>query len=1388
MTLNYSTDILSRPQALNVTNLFGQIVSEVINPVELTLGQLSPFGPGPQGHVWRHFSGRQSSEEYWRTHLMDADSAAIFLALLAGDYVPVVDHSLHSVFPTTTTDDPSVLICAAWAIVQAHHTDSSNIIFAATRDISQKAEQEMVPCCLRVLPDDPISSVLSAIRRHRTEAAGLSQTARQSLLKEFPDSRGVAFSVQEASHSLLSPHSSPSSLPHSLTIIASIHQDDSLRLTAQFDSRVMSDVECQRLLQQLEHVFNSVATGDPYQQIGQVSVISPQDLALLKEWNRTPPTPLNRCVHDLIMDRCESNPAALSISAWDGCFTYGELRDLSGRLATHLLKQSGGAVRTAKVPVCMEKSQVVPVAILAVLRAGATCVMVDPSQPLQRVHALTKDLAAPLAVVSSSGASAMNEIVANPIVVSSAMLNTLPPSSTPFPAVNPQSPAFIVFTSGSTGKPKGIVMRHYNISSALRDLPLSHNVTTGLLMLHFASYAFDASLSETFLTLSTGSCLCIPSEFDRTNDLSGFIREQNINWAILTSSAAAVLHPADVPSLQTLLLVGEPLPSRAVDLWAADRTLINGYGPAECSFACAVGRVPSRGWKPGTIGPVVNGLGWITTVSDPSRLAAIGAVGELLVEGPSVTAGYLDEPEKTAASFIPGPAWLQDFRNDTTATRLYRTGDLVQFTGGGEIRFVGRRDTQVKLNGQRIELGEVEHNVRAGFPDGTVVIAEVVTPAGDHPRPLLVAFVCIQPSQKKSNDHPVEAVPVPNDLFRFQVEAARTHFLSVLPRHMVPAAFLPLNYIPFSAAGKADRRRLREMAGSMSRTELEKFMASECKSSSSSPPSTGLERLLQQLFAQVLRVPPESISSEHSFFQLGGDSVVAMALVSMARRAGVRISIANVFRHPRLSDLASIIKIDSEVVPSKQAAEDGQRGLDQKLASYASSYLALSSREALLESVLRSCQSHLSADDISEVLPVTGFQNMELRGQPCIYRILHFDKPLDYDRLEAACQALMQRHSILRTTFQPHGDTALQIVHVHPEARLQRMYLAVHDPQYVERVCTAQENDKGTFNTPITQFTIVQGLSPIHHSLIIRLSHAQYDGVSMPMLYNDLKCLYEGSPLPQATPFTAHMEHWLDAQGSQSALSYWQGLLEASSMTYLRDPSLPQDRKDPTDNNLVMVKRQCHLGDSLTKKAGITTATLVKAAWAFVLMQITQQNDVTFAQTVSTRKLDAPNTTNVVGPCINHVPVRVPLQHSWTILDLLQYVQNQHTESEPFNIFDHSSIVDRCSAWSKKNSFGSLVTHQNIDTGPSSGSSFSIGNAECVSVDSSLGEKLHLPPHETVMVTTFPGTGNLGLVIQLEASSRTLGPKYANVVVQHLENAIQHFVGSPSTNISALLS
>lgn len=184
----------------------------------------------------------------------------------------------------------------------------------------------------------------------------------------------------------------------------------------------------------------------------------------------------------------------------------------------------------------------------------------------------------------------------------------------------------------------------------------------------------------------------------RLNNLAGTIRELKINWAVLTPSTLNLMQPEDVPSLKTLVVAGETVTRGLVDKWADKLTLINAYGPAE-GTCCTVGAI-QPGWRTGTVGKMLGCVGWIVSPSNISKLAAIGSVGELIIEGSVVTRGYLDDPEKTAAAYINRPAWLQSFRErfstEATSSRLYKTGDLVQYNNDGTIRYIGRKDTQVK--------------------------------------------------------------------------------------------------------------------------------------------------------------------------------------------------------------------------------------------------------------------------------------------------------------------------------------------------------------------------------------------------------------------------------------------------------------------------------------------------------------------------------------------------------------------------------------------------------------------------------------------------------------------------------------------------------------------
>lgn len=241
-------------------------------------------------------------------------------------------------------------------------------------------------------------------------------------------------------------------------------------------------------------------------------------------------------------------------------------------------------------------------------------------------------------------------------------------------------------------------------------------------------------------------------------------------------------------------------------------------------------------------------------------------------------------------------------------------------------------------------------------------------------------------------------------------------------------------------------------------------------------------------------------------------------------------------------------------------------------------------------------------------------------------------------------------------------------------------------------------------------------------------------------------------------------------------------------MTYLRDP--PGRQVDSSSHaeemdTLIVAQGRTHIGNTIQKQTGTTMATVVKAAWAAVLVQLTQQQDVTFAQMANTRTLDAPDFSNIVGPCINPIPVRIHFQSSWTVLDLLQSIQDQQANSVPFNMLDYRNIVDRCSPWARGTLFGSLVTHQNIDTGSSS---FCIGDVECVSVDGSTGHKLHLPPPDTVMITTFPSTDGSNVDIEVEALNRTIGQGFANDIVRRMQDVIHRFVNGPGTRLSELLS
>ncbi|KAL4889562.1 hypothetical protein BDV59DRAFT_205091 [Aspergillus ambiguus] len=392
--------------------------------------------------------------------------------------------------------------------------------------------------------------------------------------------------------------------------------------------------------------------------------------------------------------------------------------------------------------------------------------------------------------------------------------------------------------------------------------------------------------------------------------------------------------------------MGEATAASDITRWIDEVRLFNEYGPAECSIIASVHQVTTSESDHRAVGRGTGCVCWVVDPQDHGKLLPLGAVGEFLIGGPIVGRGYLNNPEKTAATFIDPPAWLREFRaahpGNPGGDRVYKTSDLVQYAVDGLLRFVGRKDTQVKLRGQRIELSEVEYHTEAGRA------------------PTLVAFVWAAGEDAGNGaDHrqPDEILLPPTDTFCAAIPAAEAGLHDAVPTYMMPAVFLPVAGIPLTATGKTDRRRLRERAAALPRAELEAI----------SGPAFW----------------PEDIGADDSFFRLGGDSIGAMQLAGVARENGLHLTVAHVFQQPKLSQLAYTVQAVSDVAahipPVFSLLEEG------------------SPRDPLLRLAMDRC--HVSNDQITNIYPCTALQEglFALTAKTAGTYVAHFSYRLPFD-------------------------------------------------------------------------------------------------------------------------------------------------------------------------------------------------------------------------------------------------------------------------------------------------------------------------------------------------------------------------------------------------------
>ncbi|MFE9657498.1 amino acid adenylation domain-containing protein [Micromonospora sp. NPDC006431] len=954
--------------------------------------------------AWRARQDRPAAEAAWRASL--AGLIEPTLVAPAAERGPVPPAKLLREVPaaltaalTATARTAGVtlntVVQGAWAVLVGSLTGRDDVVFGATvagRPADLPGVETMVglyintvPVRVRLDPAEPVATALAGLQErqaalHPHQHLGLPDIQRLAghgelfdtlvVFENYPvdpavlDLAGTGLAVRGV-HGHDATH-------YPLTLV--LVPGDRLGLRLEYRPDLIDADTAGALLERMCRLLSGIAA-DPSVPVGRLDPVTPAERRqVLVQWNRTRQPVDPATLPQLLARQAAATPDATAVVFEGSSLTFRELDETSNRLARLLVGYGAGPERF--VAVAVPRSLELVLALWAVLKAGAAYLPVDPDYPADRIAYLLDD-ARPALLLTTRATAALATGTATALVLDSDEVRqavtehaaTALTDADRAGPLRPANPAYLIYTSGSTGRPKGVLVPHQGIVNRLSWMQHEYRLTPQDRVLQKTPSGFDVSVWEFFWATIVGATLVVarPEGHKDPAYLAGLIRAERVTTLHFVPSMlqAFLAEPAAAgcTGLRRVICSGEALPADLAERFfttldpggAHGIELHNLYGPTEASvdvtyWACRPGErtVP--------IGvPVWNTRLYVLDAF--LRPVPPGVAGELYLAGVQLARGYQGRAGLTAQRFVADPFAAALAAADPSVTpgeRMYRTGDVVRWRADGVLEYVGRTDHQVKIRGFRIELGEIEATLAEHPSVGQcVVLAREDQPGVKR----LVAYVVAAAGQ------------------RVDATVLREHVAGRLPEYMVPAAVVALAGLPVTANGKLDRAALPapDFAG---------------VSAAGRAPSTPREELLAGLVAEVLGLP--RVSVDDSFFDLGGDSIVSIQLISRARQAGLELTPREVFTHKTVAALATVAR---EAAGS--AATDPDAGIG----------------ELPLTPIVRWW--------LDRAGPLTGFHQSVVVPAPA---------GLTADRLRGAVQALLDHHDALRMRLAgPAGQRRLVI-------------------------------------------------------------------------------------------------------------------------------------------------------------------------------------------------------------------------------------------------------------------------------------------------------------------------------------------------------------------------